>query len=158
MKNSIKIITSDNYSDKRGLIWTSWNKKNLSLNFKHDKFSFSKKNVLRGLHYDNKTWKLISCPYGKIFFVVVNCNPNSKEYLKHKSWILDQKKNIQILVPPMYANGHLCLSNSCLFHYKLSYKGKYFDVDKQKVLKWNDTRVNIKWPIKSKPIMSMRDE
>ena len=156
--NSIKIINSNNYSDKRGLIWTSWNKKNLNLNFKHDKFSFSKKNVLRGLHYDNKTWKLISCPYGKIFFVVVNCNPNSKEYLKHKSWILDQKKNIQILVPPMYANGHLCLSNSCLFHYKLSYKGKYFDVDKQKVLKWNDTRVNIEWPIKSKPIMSMRDE
>ena len=156
--NSIKIITSDNYSDKRGLIWTSWNKKNLNLNFKNDKFSFSKKNVLRGLHYDNKTWKLISCPYGKIFFVVVNCNPNSKEYLKHKSWILDQKKNIQILVPPMYANGHLCLSDSCLFHYKLSYKGKYFDVDKQKVLKWNDTRVNIEWPIKSKPIMSMRDE
>ena len=158
MMNSIKIINSDNYSDKRGLIWTSWNKKNLNLSFKHDKFSFSKKNVLRGLHYDNKTWKLISCPYGKIFFVVVNCNPKSKEYLKHKSWILDQKKNIQILVPPMYANGHLCLSDSCLFHYKLSYKGKYFDIDKQKVLKWNDIRVNIKWPIKSKPIMSKRDE
>ena len=70
--SSIKIINSNNYSDKRGLIWTSWNKKNLNLNFKHDKFSFSKKNVLRGLHYDNKTWKLISCPYGKIFFVDVN--------------------------------------------------------------------------------------
>ena len=58
----------------------------------------------------------------------------------------------------MFANGHLCLSDSCLFHYKLSYKGKYFDIDKQKVLKWNDIRVNIKWPIKSKPIMSKRDE
>ena len=156
--NRIKVITSDNHADKRGLIWTSWKKNNINLNFEHDKFSFSKKNVLRGLHYDDKTWKLISCPVGKIFFVVVNCNPNSNSYLKYKSWILDQKKNIQILVPPMFANGHLCLSNSCLFHYKLSYKGKYFDVDKQKVLKWNDTRVNIKWPIKSKPIMSKRDE
>ena len=154
----IKVITSDNYADKRGLIWTSWKKNNLNLNFEHDKFSFSKKNVLRGLHYDNKTWKLISCPYGKIFFVVVNCNSKSKDYLKYKSWILDQKKNVQILVPPMFANGHLCLSDSCLFHYKLSYKGKYFDIDKQKVLKWNDVRVNIKWPIKSKPIMSKRDE
>ena len=154
----IKVITSDNYADKRGLIWTSWKKNNLDLNFEHDKFSFSKKNVLRGLHYDNKTWKLISCPYGKIFFVVVNCNSSSKDYLKYKSWILDQKKNIQILVPPMYANGHLCLSDSCLFHYKLSYKGKYFDIDKQKVIKWDDSRVNIKWPIKSKPIMSKRDE
>ena len=37
-------------------------------------------------------------------------------------------------------------------------QGKYFDIDKQKVLKWNDIRVNIKWPIKSKPIMSKRDE
>ena len=154
----IKVITSDNYADKRGLIWTSWKKNYLNLNFEHDKFSFSKKNVLRGLHYDNKTWKLISCPYGKIFFVVVNCNSKSKDYLKYKSWILDQKKNVQILVPPMFANGHLCLSDSCLFHYKLSYKGKYFDIDKQKVLKWNDIRVNIKWPIKSKPIMSKRDE
>ena len=154
----IKVITSDNYADKRGLIWTSWKKNNLNLNFEHDKFSFSKKNVFRGLHYDNKTWKLISCPYGKIFFVVVNCNSKSKDYLKYKSWILDQKKNVQILVPPMFANGHLCLSDSCLFHYKLSYKGKYFDIDKQKVLKWNDVRVNIKWPIKSKPIMSKRDE
>jgi len=155
---SVKIINSDNFSDKRGLIWTSWNKNILKLDFKHDKFSFSKKNVLRGLHYDSKTWKLVSCPYGKIFFVIVNCNPYSKDYLRYKSWILEQKKNIQILVPPMYANGHLCLSDNCLFHYKMSYKGKYSDVDKQKVLKWNDARVNINWPIKSKPITSKRDE
>ena len=93
---SVKIINSDNFSDKRGLIWTSWSKKILKLDFKHDKFSFSKKNVLRGLHYDNKTWKLVSCPYGKIFFVIVDCNPNSKDYLRYKSWILEQKKNIQI--------------------------------------------------------------
>ena len=69
--NRIKVITSDNHADKRGLIWTSWKKNNINLNFEHDKFSFSKKNVLRGLHYDDKTWKLISCPFGKIFFVVV---------------------------------------------------------------------------------------
>ena len=54
-------------------------------------------------------------------FCCSQCNSNSKDYLKYKSWILDQK-NIQILVPPMFANGHLCLSDSCLFHYKLSYK------------------------------------
>ena len=157
MKN-IKIFKSSNFKDNRGLIWTSWNKKKINLNFKHDKFSLSKKNVFRGLHYDNKTWKLISCHYGKIFFVVVNCNKNSKNYLKYKSWILDGEKNIQILVPPMYANGHLCLSDVCLFHYKLSYKGKYADVDKQKILKWNDSKINIKWPFKKKFILSNRDK
>lgn len=157
MKN-IKIFKSNNFKDNRGLIWTSWEKKKINLNFKHDKFSLSKKNVFRGLHYDRKTWKLVSCPYGKIFFVVVNCNKNSKNYLKYKSWILDGEKNLQILVPPMYANGHLCLSDVCLFHYKLSYKGKYVDVDKQKILKWNDPKINIKWPFKKKFILSNRDK
>ena len=157
MKN-IKIFKSSNFKDNRGLIWTSWEKKKINLNFNHDKFSLSKKNVFRGLHYDNKTWKLISCTYGKIFFVVVNCNKNSKNYLKHKSWILDGVKNVQILVPPMYANGHLCLSDVCLFHYKLSYRGKYVDVDKQKILKWDDPKINIKWPFKKKFILSNRDK
>lgn len=157
MKN-IKIFKSSNFKDNRGLIWTSWEKKKINLNFKHDKFSLSKKNVFRGLHYDHKTWKLISCTYGKIFFVVVNCNKNSKNYLKHKSWILDGVKNVQILVPPMYANGHLCLSDVCLFHYKLSYRGKYVDVDKQKILKWDDPKINIKWPFKKKFILSNRDK
>lgn len=154
----LKIIYSPIHRDRRGYFREIFQKKILKQKFLFTCVSSSKKNVLRGLHYDNKTWKLISCPYGKIFFVVVNCNSKSKDYLKYKSWILDQKKNVQILVPPMFANGHLCLSDSCLFHYKLSYKGKYFDIDKQKVLKWNDVRVNIKWPIKSKPIMSKRDE
>ena len=129
------------FQDERGYFFESWKKHQmekilkLEKDFVQENQSMSSIGVLRGLHYDNKTWKLISCPYGKIFFVVVNCNSKSKDYLKYKSWILDQKKNVQILVPPMFANGHLCLSDSCLFHYKLSYKGKYFDIDKQKVQK-----------------------
>ena len=50
----------------------------------------------------------------------------------------------------------LCLSNECVLHYKLSYKGRYDDTDKQFSIKWNDKRINIKWPIK-KPILSKRD-
>ena len=110
------------------------------------------------MHYDNKTWKLISCVYGKVFFVVVDCRKNSKNYLKTFSTILDYKENIQILVPPNFANGHLCLSKNCVFHYKLSYKGSYSDVSSQKVLKWNDKRLKIKWPIKKDIILSNRDK
>ena len=62
-----------------------------------------------------------------------------------------------ILVPPYYANGHLCLTNMCLFHYKWSYKGRYLDKDKQKSYLWKDPKINIKWPIK-KPILSKRDK
>ena len=61
----VKVYKNRSFKDKRGYYWTSW-KKNLikNLEFRHDKFSLSKKNVLRGLHGDKKTWKLISCPYG----------------------------------------------------------------------------------------------
>ena len=68
MIKGIKVIKGSIFKDKRGKLWTSWKKnKKILLNFKHDKFSISKKNVLRGLHYDQKTWKLISCVYGKFF-------------------------------------------------------------------------------------------
>ena len=159
MIKGIKIIKGSIFKDRRGKLWTSWKKnKKILLNFKHDKFSISKKNVFRGLHYDQKTWKLISCVYGKIFFVVINCKKSSKDYLKVYSTILSDKENTQILVPPGYANGHLCLSDNCVFHYKLSYKGKYSDVNDQEVLKWNDPRIKINWPTKQKLITSKRDK
>ena len=88
MLKGIKIFKNSIFYDKIGYIWTSWKKskkKFKKLEFIHDKFSISKKNVLRGFHWDKKTWKLISCVYGRIFFVVLNCNRNSKSYFKHTS-------------------------------------------------------------------------
>ena len=158
MIKKIKIISGTAFKDKRGLLWTSWKKNSKQrLKFNHDKFSMSKKKVLRGLHYDSKTWKLISCVYGKVFFVAVDCRKNSKNNLKTFSMILNGNKNVQVLVPPYFANGHLCLSKDCVFHYKLSYKGKYSDVKNQQNLKWDDIRLKINWPIKKNLIMSKRN-
>lgn len=156
MKN-IKIFKSSIHKDNRGYLWTSWNEKKIKLNFNHDKFSVSRKNVLRGLHGDSKTWKLVSCVYGKVFLVIVNYDKNSKNYLKVKNLILDYRKNVQVLIPPNFLNGFLCLSEKCVFHYKLSYKGRYFDVGKQIALKWNDKKLSINWP-KKKYILSKRDK
>ena len=158
MAIKIKKIVNTSFKDHRGYYWTSWQKKSIkNIFFKHDKFSLSRKNVLRGLHGDKKTWKLVSCPYGKFLLVVVNCSKKSKDYLKCKSWILSQKNGIQILIPPNYANGHLCLSNECLFHYKLSYKGSYNDAKHQFSLRWNDPKLKIKWGVKN-PVLSKRDK
>ena len=156
---TIKIFHNSIGKDKRGLIWTSWNNSyKIKKRFNHDKFSLSKKNVLRGLHYDKKSWKLISCVFGKFFFVVVNFDKKSKSYLKIKTWILDHSVNKSILIPPYHANGHLCLSDYCVFHYKMSYNGKYPDIKNQVSVKWNDKRLKIKWPIKGKKlILSNRD-
>jgi dTDP-4-dehydrorhamnose 3,5-epimerase len=154
----LKVFSSSIFKDHRGYLWTSWEKKKIKLTFNHDKFSISKKNTLRGLHGDKKTWKLVSCVFGKVFFVVVNNIKNSKFYLRKKTFILDHKNNKQVLIPPNYANGFLCLSDHCVFHYKLSYKGRYFDVKNQQVLKWNDKRLKIKWPKTENLILSRRDK
>jgi dTDP-4-dehydrorhamnose 3,5-epimerase len=154
----IKVLKSSIFKDHRGYLWTSWEKKKIKLKFNHDKFSVSKKNVLRGLHGDSKTWKLVSCVFGEVFFVVVNNDKKSKEYLKKKTFILNYKKNVQILIPPKFVNGFLCLSDKCVFHYKLSYPGKYFDVKDQMVIKWNDKRLKIKWPTKKNLLFSNRDK
>ncbi len=155
--SKIKIFEDKPFADERGYLWSSWNKKKLNLSFNQDKFSISKKNVLRGLHGDYKTWKLLSCVSGNIFLVVVNYDPKSVEFLRWQSWNLREKDGMQILIPPNFLNGHLCLSNKCTFHYKLFYKGHYNDVEDQLSVKWNDPRINIKWPI-SKPILSKRDK
>ena len=152
----IKINKNKSFKDYRGFYWTSWRKNFFEkIKFKHDKFSLSKKNVLRGLHGDNKTWKLVSCPFGKFLLVVVDCQKKSKNYLKWNSWILSHENGLQILIPPNFANGHLCLSDKCLFHYKLSYRGDYLDAKDQFSIKWNDPKLKIKCGIK-RPILSKR--
>lgn len=153
----VKTFYNSAYIDNRGFYWSSWIKKKYpKINFIHDKFSISHKNVLRGLHGDNKTWKLVSCVYGKVFFVVVNYEEKSKNYLKFKTYILSHLNRKQVLVPPNFLNGYLCLSKECVFHYKLSYKSNYIDAKKQTSINWRDNRLNINWPIK-KPILSKRD-
>ena len=77
-------------------------------------------------------------------------------FLKYKSFVIDYLSPKTVLLPPHYANAHLCLSEFCIFHYKWSYTGKYIDAKKQVSIRWNDPKINVKWPIK-KPILSNRD-
>ena len=159
----VKIFTPTVNEDNRGTIFTTFNKEVYNkflpkgLEFIHDKFAESQKNVLRGLHGDNKTWKLITCIYGDIFEVVVDMRTDSPTYLKWDAFKLNAKNKKQILVPPKYVNGYCVLTDFAVFHYKLAYEGEYFDVGQQNVVKWNDERLKINWPC-SNPILQARDK
>ena len=155
---NIKIISPSFHRDKRGDYWTTWEKNIFkNIKFNHDKFSISKKNVLRGFHVDFKSWKMVSCIFGEVILYLVNFDRKSKNFLTKKKLLLnDQNKKI-ILIPPQFANAHLCLSKKCVFHYKFSYQGKYPDVKDQLSIRWNDPILKIKWPLK-KPILSYRDQ
>lgn len=149
--------------DLRGTIFTTYYKEfndiyiPKGVKFNHDKFSESNKNVLRGLHGDDKTWKLVTCIQGEIFQVVVDCRPGSDTYLKWISFIINDRNKLQILLPPRFANGYCVMSDHAVYHYKLAYFGDYNDVENQFILKWNDPRLNIPWPT-TKPILYGRDK
>jgi len=155
--SEIKIYQPDCFEDFRGELFTLFKQEESDLVFNHDKVSISKQHVLRGLHGDFKSWKLISCLAGEIYLVIVDNRPESPNYLKWDSIVLTAKNRKQILIPPMFANGHFILSNEATFFYKWSYPGEYPDVKDQFTLKWNDPKINIHWPILN-PILSERDK
>ena len=118
--------------------------------------SFSKKNVLRGLHLQlhKKQAKIVTVTHGKIFDVAVDLRKNSKTFGKHVSIIISHNDDFSFFIPEGFAHGFLCLSKSCTVNYKCS---NYRDADSEKTLCWNDKDLNIKWPIK-KPILSKKDK
>jgi len=152
----IKEFNIDSFEDFRGEIYTTYEKKNFDLDFDHDKIAVRSKNCLVGIHGDYKTHKLITCLYGKVFVVIVDNRKESEDYNKHKTFILSGSNKKQLLIPPGMGNSFLVLSDTCVYNYKLSYKGSYIDCDEQFTLKWDDPKYNIFWPIKN-PILSERD-
>jgi dTDP-4-dehydrorhamnose 3,5-epimerase len=153
----VKIFQPDSFEDYRGELYTLYKQEDFDLFFNHDKVSISRKHTLRGLHGDAKSWKLVTCLAGEIYLVVVDNRPQSPNYLKWDSIMLTSKNRKSVLIPPMFANGHLILSNEATFFYKWSYTGKYPDVKDQFTLSWDNPEIGIDWPILS-PIMSKRDK
>jgi len=153
----VMIIESDIFRDNRGEIYSSYDKSLLSLlpegmRFIHDKFVISKQNVLRGMHGDNKTWKLVSCVLGIVFEAIVDLRMGSDTFKKSETFMLSPGK--QILIPPGFLNGYYTYSKS-VYHYKLAYKGDYVDANDQITMKWDS--LDIQWPCKY-PILQERDK
>ena len=154
----VKFLKNDTFKDFRGQIWTTWSQNHFqNLKFNLDKFALSKKNVLRGFHGDNKSWKMVTCIKGSVLNVVVDFRVDSKNYLKYTSYNLSDKNKLCLLIPPNFLNSWLCLSKEAIYSYKWAFKGKYIDSKNQISVKWNDKRINFNWPIK-RPTLSERDK
>lgn len=155
-------VEPDVYWDNRGNIYTSFKKEVYdqfipgSLKFEHDKMAQSKFNVLRGLHGDHKTWKLVSCVFGEIHEVIVDMRADSPTYKKWEAFSLNSDKYSQLLIPPGFVNGYYVKSEVAIFHYKLAYDGRYLDADEQMTIKWDSKDLAIKWPCTA-PFLQDRD-
>ena len=121
--------------------------------FIQDDISVSTRHVLRGLHGDATTTKLVSCLEGAFYLVVVNNDPASAQYRQWTSFTLSETNRLQVLIPPKFGNGHVVLSDRAMFHYKQT---TYYDRAGQFTLLWNDPELGLWWPI-ANPIVSRRD-
>jgi len=158
IKNLLE-IDLEVFEDFRGQYVETYNKeyyfnKGIKLEFLQDDISVSSQNILRGIHGDNKTHKLISCLLGRFYLVIVDLREDSKTYKQYVSFTLSETNRKQVLVPPGCGVAHLALSEKIIFHYKQT---TYYNPDIQFTYKWNDPQLNIWWPVKN-PIVSLRDE
>ena len=158
--NGLFIIKNKFFNDDRGWFMENWNiekckQNNLNINFKQDNISMSKKNVLRGLHFQrqphNQT-KYVRVIQGKVLDVVVDIRKKSKTFGQHLAIELSNNQT-GLWIPAGMAHGFLSLEENTIFSYKCSgeYNPKY-----EHTIKWNDQDINIQWGIKN-PIVSNKD-
>ena len=153
----LKIIKSNVFKDTRGFLRETYQKRIVSKkDFPFDVMSSSKKNVLRGLHFQSKNSqaKIITVTSGKIMDVAVDLRKRSPTFGKYFSVIMSYDSDFSFFIPENFAHGFLCLSETCTVNYKCS---NYRDPKYERTLMWNDPSIKIKWPLK-KPILSKKDK
>ena len=142
------------YFDNRGYFQEIFLNRNLNLNVKFTAVAKSKKNVIRGLHFQkiNQQTKLIHVIEGKILDVVINLKKNSKYFGKVSKFLLNEGDIL--FIPKFYGHGYECLSKKCKILYHLE---KYRDAKNESGISFKDKKIFKKWKTK-KPILSKRDK
>lgn len=154
------IIEPDAFEDSRGFFLECFNTKKYSdigiaCNFVQDNHSFSKNNVLRGLHYQHNIpqGKLVRVSSGEVYDVAVDVRKDSNTFGQYASVILSSKNKKQFWIPPGFAHGFLVLSDYADFEYKCS---EFYSPENEVTIRWDDPTININWPCKN-PILSEKD-
>ncbi|MEJ2355595.1 MAG: dTDP-4-dehydrorhamnose 3,5-epimerase [candidate division WOR-3 bacterium] len=157
------LITPACFVDERGFFMESYKKSafekgGIKISFIQDNHSGSKKDVLRGLHYQippMEQAKLVRCIRGEIFDVAVDIRKSSPYYGKWAGEYLSEENKKMLYIPPGFAHGYLALSEKTEMVYKVS---KEYSKDHERGISWKDPSIKIKWPITGNPILSKKDK
>ena len=152
----LTIIKGRKFEDNRGSFREILRENIIDKKFRFHITSFSKKNVIRGLHFQKKSpqGKYVSVLRGKIVDVCVDLRKNSKTFGKYFKIILSDKNCRSIFIPAGFAHGFGTLDKENVVIYSCT---KYRHKNSEKGICWNDKSLKIKWGIKN-PIISKKDK
>jgi len=150
------LVKNKKFNDSRGYFRELIIEKNIKVKFPFQVMSFSKKNVIRGLHIQTKNpqGKFITVIKGTVFDVTVDLRKKSKTYGKYFSKVLSAKNLLSVYIPPGFAHGFCALDKENFVVYSCT---QYRNAKSEIGIDYNDKDLNIKWPIK-KPILSLKDK
>jgi dTDP-4-dehydrorhamnose 3,5-epimerase len=153
------------FSDDRGFFFESFNARafreatGLTVDFVQDNHSHSRRNVLRGLHYqvEQAQGKLVRAVTGEVFDVAVDLRRSSPTFGQWEGFVLSAENRRMLWVPPGFAHGFLVLSESADFLYKTT---DYYAPQHERCLLWNDPAIGVQWPLAddAQPLLSAKDE
>jgi dTDP-4-dehydrorhamnose 3,5-epimerase len=150
------------YEDDRGWFFESFHQERFQENtgytqsFVQDNESFSRKDVLRGLHFQMPPMaqaKLVKVLKGRVLDVAVDIRKDSATYGQYQKIELSDSNRRMFFIPEGFAHGFLALSDEVIFQYKCS---NFYSPEHDSGIVWNDTKLNIDWGINN-PLISLKD-
>lgn len=158
---SVKLIKPTPFKDTRGEFVEVYREHlfreaGIEVEFVQDNISRSKKNAVRGLHYQlppASQVKLVMVPYGEILDIAVDMRANSPTFGEYYSTILSSENRHMLFVPTGFAHGFAVLSEEATVYYKCN---DYYNKELERGVKWNDPTLGIKWGIEN-PVLSKKD-
>lgn len=160
--SGVKIIRPTVFADDRGYFLESFHAAQMAkligenYHFVQDNHSHSKKNVLRGLHYqiNQPQGKLVRVICGEIYDVAVDLRKSSPTFGRWVGYHLSSDNKQMVWVPPHFAHGFLVLSDSADVLYKTT---DYYSPNNERCLRWDDPDLAIEWPTKKSLLLSLKD-
>jgi len=158
----VLVIEPKIFGDERGFFFESFNQKvfqehtGLDCQFVQDNHSRSTKNVLRGLHYqiNHVQGKLVRVVDGEVFDVAVDIRKSSPTYGQWVGEYLSAENKKMLWVPAGFAHGFMVTSDTAEFLYKTT---DYYSPENERCIIWNDSDINIEWPLTQAPVLSDKD-
>ena len=159
--DGVVLLEPEVHGDERGFMVETfrrdtWAELGVEIEFVQHNHSRSVRDTLRGLHFQTEPGqaKLVRCPRGAIFDVVVDLRRDSPSYGQWEGYALDDGKHRQLFVPAGFGHGFAVLSDLADVTYLLS---STYDPATESGIAWDDPDIGVEWPV-TEPLLSERDK